>query len=81
YKDADLWFMKFGLDSQLEVLAVGNKKGVVSVFDLDAESERSVCKLAHNNCKNTVRQVCFSKSGRTIISCSDDATVWRWDLP
>ncbi|KAL3674981.1 hypothetical protein V7S43_000906 [Phytophthora oleae] len=80
YKDADLWFMKFGLDSQLEVMAVGNKKGLVSVFDLDAEQERSVCKLTHNSCKSTVRQVCFSKSGRTIITCSDDATVWRWDL-
>ncbi|KAG6590992.1 putative DNA topoisomerase [Phytophthora cinnamomi] len=81
YKDADLWFMKFGLDSQLEVMAVGNKKGVVSVFDLDAEVDRSACKLTHNSCKSTVRQVCFSKSGRTIITCSDDATVWRWDLP
>ncbi|KAL4154607.1 hypothetical protein PRNP1_006725 [Phytophthora ramorum] len=81
YKDADLWFMKFGLDSQLEVMAVGNKKGAVSVFDLDAESDRAVCKLTHNSCKNTVRQVCFSKSGRTLITCSDDATVWRWDLP
>ncbi|TYZ69320.1 hypothetical protein PybrP1_004057 [[Pythium] brassicae (nom. inval.)] len=28
FKDAELWFMKFGLDSQLEVLAVGNKNGV-----------------------------------------------------
>ncbi|CAI5746616.1 unnamed protein product [Peronospora destructor] len=71
---------KFGLDSQLEVMAVGNKKGIVSVFDLDAEQERPVCKLTHNSCKNTVRQACFSKSGRTIITCSDDATVWRWDL-
>ncbi|DAZ94752.1 TPA: hypothetical protein N0F65_011568 [Lagenidium giganteum] len=80
YKDAELWFMKFGLDSQLEVMAVGNKKGVVSVFDLDADSERSVCKLSHNNSKSTIRQVCFSANGNTIISCSDDATVWRWDL-
>ncbi|KAI9909788.1 hypothetical protein PsorP6_010273 [Peronosclerospora sorghi] len=39
YKDAELWFMKFGLDSRLEVMAVGNKKGVVSVFDLDAKQE------------------------------------------
>ncbi|TYZ62990.1 hypothetical protein PybrP1_002803 [[Pythium] brassicae (nom. inval.)] len=81
FKDAELWFMKFGLDSQLEVLAVGNKKGVVSVFDLDSEAERSVGKLTHSGCKSTIRQVCFSRSGRTLISCSDDATVWRWDLP
>lgn len=81
YKDADLWFLKFGLDSQLEVLAVGNKKGAVSVFDLDAESERALCKLTHTNCKSTIRQIAFSKTGRTIICCSDDATVWRWDLP
>ncbi|KAI9922424.1 hypothetical protein PsorP6_001399 [Peronosclerospora sorghi] len=68
------------LDSKLEAMAVGNKKSVVSVFDLDAEQESSICELTHNSCKSKVRQVCFSKSGRTIITCSDDATVWRWDL-
>jgi polycomb protein EED len=81
YKEAELWFMKFGLDSRLEIMAVGNKKGVISVFDLDSDSERSLCKLKHNNCKSTVRQVSFSRDGHTILACADDMTIWRYDLP
>ncbi|GLD93425.1 hypothetical protein PINS_up002017 [Pythium insidiosum] len=81
YKDAELWFMKFGLDSRLEVMAVGNKKGVISVFDLDSESERALCKLKHSNCKSTIRQVSFSRDGETVVCCADDVTIWRFDLP
>ncbi len=81
YKDGELWFLKHGLDFRLEVMAIGNTKGFISIFDLEQKSERAVCKLSHSGCKNTVRQVCFSKSGQIVISVCDDSTVWRWDLP
>lgn len=80
HKDAELWFLKFGLDTQLEMLAVGNKKGVISIFDVDSESERPLCKLSHSRCKSTIRQTCFSRKGNTMIACADDSVVWRWDL-
>nr|CCA26226.1 DNA topoisomerase putative [Albugo laibachii Nc14] len=80
HKDAELWFLKFGLDTQLEVLAVGNKKGVISIFDVDAESDRPIYKLSHSRCKSTIRQTCFSRKGNTMIACADDSVVWRWDL-
>jgi polycomb protein EED len=80
YKDAEIWFLKFGLDTRLELMAVGNKKGGIFAYDIDADSEKPLFKLNHPGCKSTVRQICFSPDGNIMIIVCDDATVWRWDL-
>ncbi|CAM9611059.1 unnamed protein product [Phaeothamnion confervicola] len=81
--DADIWFLRFGLDPDLRVLAAGNKVGKVLLWDVDGlggERQRPLAQLAHARCGVTVRNIGFSADSRTLISGCDDGTLWRWDF-
>ena len=59
--NTDIWFLKFALDRQFRVFALGNTSGKVYVWDLNGERK---CELSHPHCRGTVRQTCFSLDGK-----------------
>jgi len=81
YKDCEIWFVRFSMDLEQKVLALGNQVGKTYVWDLSV-SDPSQIKfgvLAHPKCISTVRQTSLSRDGRILLCVCDDGTVWRWD--
>ena len=76
----NLWFVRFGLCPQTErLLAVGNRKGEVHVWDL-AACEKFPTQRLPAQVHSTIRMVSFSPDGRSLVSCDDSANVCQWDM-
>jgi len=77
----DIWFIRFAVDINQTILALGNQVGKIYLYDL--ESDHPSCSrptlLQHSRCNTTVRQIAFSSSAKILISVCDDGTIWRWD--
>ncbi|CAM9107506.1 unnamed protein product, partial [Heterosigma akashiwo] len=79
FPDGNLWYVRFGLDADLRRMAVGNNRGQLFVWNLDG-SKQPAAKAAHPKCQATIRHAAFSPDGKTLISVTDDSTVWRWNI-
>ncbi|XP_076304763.1 polycomb protein eed-like isoform X2 [Tachypleus tridentatus] len=81
YKECEIWFMRFSMDFQLKILALGNQVGRTFVWDLDVDDPAtSRCTvLTHPKCTAAIRQTSLNRDGNILLCVSDDATVWRWD--
>ncbi|KAL9968870.1 hypothetical protein ACROYT_G021013 [Oculina patagonica] len=81
FSQCDIWYMRFSLDYEQRLMAVGNQTGKTFVWDIgvdDPTKARSTT-LVHNKCVSAIRQTGFSKDGKILISVCDDGTLWRWD--
>ena len=65
----------------LQMLAQGNQRGKVFVWDLlDDDVTQAKCSvLSHKRCTTAIRQNHFSRDGSVLICVCDDSTIWRWD--
>ncbi|XP_052809921.1 polycomb protein EED-like [Mya arenaria] len=81
YRDCDIWYMRFCIDSEQKMMALGNQVGRIYIWDMDTEDpNQAKCTiLTHNKCYSAVRQTCFSPDGETLLAVCDDGTIWRWD--
>jgi len=81
FTQCDIWFIKFALDYNRKILAVGNQTGKIFCWDLDVNhpSNAKPLTLTYPKCTTTVRQICFAKDASILIATCDDGTVWRWD--
>ncbi|KAK7108755.1 hypothetical protein V1264_016430 [Littorina saxatilis] len=81
YRDCEIWYMRFCLDYQQKMMALGNQVGRIFLWDLDVEdpAQTKFTKLMHPKCGTAIRQTAFSKDGNTLLAVSDDACIWRWD--
>ncbi|XP_025099410.1 polycomb protein eed-like [Pomacea canaliculata] len=81
YRECEIWYMRFCLDYQQKIMALGNQVGRIFLWDLDVDdpSQTKCTKLTHQKCNTAIRQIAISKDSSTLIAVSDDATVWRWD--
>ncbi|XP_065559300.1 polycomb protein eed-like [Artemia franciscana] len=79
--DCELWYIRFGLNVNNKVLALGNQFGKTYVWDLDIDNlmEAKHVLLSHPKCNTAVRQTAISRDGSVIICVCDDQTIWRWD--
>ena len=81
-EDNTLWFIKFSMDFEQELMSVGNGKGVAYVWDLTVDNpyEYEPLVLSRKKCTTIIRQTSFSKDGKTLICVCDDSSIWRWDI-
>ena len=78
----EIWFIRFSMDSGNKVLALGNTKGNIYIWDLMVSYTPSLLQptiLSHPKCTNPVRQISLSKDGAILIAVCNTATIWRWD--
>jgi len=81
FKDCEIWFVRFSMDKNQKIMALGNQIGRTYVWDMDVE-EPSLIKhtlLSHPKCTTAIRQTSLSRDGSILITVCDDGTVWRWD--
>ena len=81
--DCELWFIKFSMDFACRLLALGNRRGRVWLWDATVSPPALLARLAapgsSNTSENPVRQTAVSFDGRTILAACDDGSVVRWD--
>lgn len=84
----DLWFIKFSLDLNELLLAIGNHQGHVFIYDLKYDHSNRY-RLAfdiptpniHNQKVNrVVRQTAFSPNGKILIALNENSCVTRYDI-
>ena len=80
-KDADVWFIRFGMDFGCNTLACGNRIGDVFVWRPHSQLSPPLLlgKLQDKACRTAVRQTAVSRNGKIILAACDGGTVWRWD--
>ncbi|KAK0053562.1 polycomb protein EED-like isoform X1 [Biomphalaria pfeifferi] len=81
YKECEIWYMRFSLDYNLQMMALGNQVGHIFVWDLEVDdpTQTKFTKLSHHKCNTAIRQTAFSKDGNILLAVSDDGSIWRWD--
>ena len=76
--DCEIWFVRFTIDRTGKLLAAGNMKGDVDIWDID-ECSDDASKRLKSNVDSTIRMLSFSPNGRVLVGCNDHAHVFRWD--
>jgi polycomb protein EED len=81
YTDGEIWYMRFSMDDEQRMMALGNMKGKAYVWDIDHEETEGYSHiiLNHPKCTAAMRQTCLSNDGNILICVCDDSTIWRWD--
>jgi len=81
FKDCEIWFVRFSMDRDQKLLALGNQIGRTYVWDMDVEEPSHIkhTMLSHPKCTSAIRQTSLSRDGSILICVCDDGTVWRWD--
>ncbi|XP_059153867.1 polycomb protein EED-like [Physella acuta] len=81
YKECEIWYMRFSLDYNQQVMALGNQVGHIFVWDLEVDdpTQTRFTKLSHHKCNSAIRQTALSKDGNIMLAVSDDGSIWRWD--
>jgi len=77
--EADIWFLRFGVDARQRLIAAGDKAGKIRVWGADGGAE-PLAELAHKRAKKAVRQVCFCPNAKLVVGCCDDATFFIYKL-
>uniref|UniRef100_A0A7S3Q9W0 Uncharacterized protein n=1 Tax=Chaetoceros debilis TaxID=122233 RepID=A0A7S3Q9W0_9STRA len=74
----DQWYIRFGTDSQCQLLAVGNCIGDIRMWEIGGSKKPYFVSNPH--CGTIVRMVSFSPDGKIMISVSDDSHIWIYNI-
>ena len=71
------------MDPEASLLAVGNTKGAIFVFDVDAYHSggqtQPLVHLRHSQSSAVVRMTAFSADAATLVAVTEDGKVFRYD--
>ena len=77
----DIWFMRFAIDYNQTLLAMGNQVGKIFLYNLEGDhpSMQKPQVLMNNRCNSAIRQMSFNVNAKLLVAVCDDGTIWRWD--
>ena len=75
----EIWFVRFAVDDSGRLLAVGNIRGEVDIWDIDACKKKRPTQRLKPMVHSTVRMLAFSPDSKTLLACDDSAVVCKWD--
>jgi polycomb protein EED len=75
----DIWFVRFAVDDSARLLAVGNIKGEVDIWDIDACKKKRPTQQLKPMVHSTVRMLAFSPDSKMLLACDDSGLVCKWD--
>uniref|UniRef100_A0A0D9X464 Polycomb group protein FIE1 n=1 Tax=Leersia perrieri TaxID=77586 RepID=A0A0D9X464_9ORYZ len=75
----NIWFIKFSCDFHLNQLAIGNREGKIYLWEIQASPPVLIARLSNPQVKSAIRQTAMSFDGSTILACTEDGNIWRWD--
>ncbi|XP_031632570.1 polycomb protein esc-like [Contarinia nasturtii] len=76
-ENCDYYFVRFATNTIRGILAIGNMKGVVRLFDLET-GDIAFETITNSRCTKNVRDLSFSRNGRDLVFCSDDGKIWLY---
>lgn len=78
---AGIWFLRFSMDPQRRLFALGNTRGEASVWEVDRLPPKVLASVTLPGAPPTVRHTAISRDARHLVCCCDDASVFVWTLP
>lgn len=74
------YWERFALNYAQSLVALGNDKGVVYIYDLTTDDPADIpfVTLTHPKCTQIIRQFSFSRCGRELVFCCEDGTIWHY---
>ena len=80
-----IWFLRFNMDSERSLLALGNTRGETTVWEVDRSPPRALASFVLPHPKHkmppAVRHTAVSHDKRYLVCSHDDGTVALWGLP
>lgn len=79
--NCEYWFMRFGLNYDRTLMAIGTTHGKIYLWNLDNPNPKDIAQitLSHRQSNSVMRQTAFSRNGDVLICGDDDGVIWRWD--
>jgi polycomb protein EED len=76
--DCGQWYIRFGVDSDCNLLAVGNCIGDIRVWEIGGAKKPNI--VFNAMCSAIVRMTAFSPDGKMMVAVCDDSTVWKYRI-
>lgn len=80
FDEALAWFIRFTTDRAYRMLACGNSRGEVEVWDLATARSRPSVVIRQEGNRQYVRCLSFSPKNDFLMGASDDGIIWVWDV-
>jgi polycomb protein EED len=80
YSNADVWYVRFGVESTLKLLAVGNMIGTIVVWNVEDTRKKAIPVKLRLPKAASVRFVSFSPDGSMLLASTDDGFLHRWTI-
>eukprot|EP00871_Galdieria_phlegrea_P001631 jgi/Galph1/2469/GphlegSOOS_G1104.1 len=77
--DDEEWYIRFGMSWDRNLLAAGNTKGIIRIWNMDDLKSHPLQELNLHS-KEAVSQCAFSPDGNVLIAACLDGKVYRWEL-
>ncbi len=81
YADGDFWYIRFAVEPNLKLLAVGTSVGTITIWligDDNGQSELKPIRTLNTKRRATIRCVRFSPDGSMLFASTDDGSIFQW---
>ena len=79
-RDCNVWFIRFDVTANGKLLAIGNGKGEIKLWNIDDNpNKKCFSVLTHAQCTSMIRMVSFCPDSTCLVAVCEDGSVWKWD--